>query len=180
MGYNEGDWAMPKNNGDRMSPNSSSNDEARALSEPTRSNYSADASAGLGSSRKPAIIAAIVVIVILAVFVVVAWFLFNHPVATAVLRDIFIILLGIETMIIGLLAIAAIVAIIYVALKAYDLVRFIQNELGPMLNRADDAMRTVQSRAVFVSDTAVKPIVEIMAQMAAIRQTIKSFVRPRE
>jgi hypothetical protein len=180
VGGNEGDWAMPNNNGDRVSPKSSSNDEARALSEPTQSNHSADASAGLSSSRKPAVIAAIVAIVILVVFIVVAVFLFNHPSATAVLRDIFIILLGIETMIIGLLAIAAIVAIIYLALKVYDLVQFVQNELGPMLNRADDTMRTVQSRAVFVSDTAVKPVVEIMAQVAAIRQTIKSFVRPQE
>jgi membrane protein implicated in regulation of membrane protease activity len=180
MGCNEGDWVMANNDGDRTSPNSSSNDTARAFSEPTLSNHSAAEPKRWGSSPMPAIIAGIVVIVILAIFGVGAYFLFIHPAATAVVRDIFIILVGFETMIIGLLIVAVLVAIIYLVLKLYDLVRIVQNEVVPLLNRADDTMRTVQSRATFVSDAAVKPVVEIMAQVAAIRQTIKSFIRPRK
>jgi hypothetical protein len=180
MGCNEGDWVMANNDGDRTSPNSSSNDTARAFSEPTRSDQSANVSAGLSASRKPAIIAAIVVVVILAGFVAAAWFLYNHPIAASVFRDTAIILVGVETLIIGPLVVVFFVVMIYVALKIYDVVQLIQTDLSSMLNRADDTMRTVQSRAVFVSDTVVKPVVEIAAQVAAIRQTIKSFIRPRE
>lgn len=137
-------------------------------------------SAGLGASRMPAIIAAVVAFVILFVLVVFGVLLYSHPVAAARLRDIFIILLGIQTIFIGLLLIVAVVAIIYVALKMYDLTQFIENELRPMLQRADDAIRTVHSRTVFLSDSAVKPVIDVMSWGAAVKGIIRAFTHPRE
>ncbi len=170
---------MPNDNHLSSAPSTSSPGEVSALPEPPQEGNSTGVSAGLGASRKPAIIAAIVVLVILAAFVVVGVLLFNHPSVAAVLRDIFIILLGIQSMIIGLLMIVAVVALIYVALKLYDLIQFVENELRPMLERADDAVRTVQSRAVFVSDTVVKPVIEVMSYVSAVRSIIRTFTRPR-
>ena len=164
---------MSNNTQHRMSP---SNAEIPALPGPTQEEKPAD----LSSSRKPAIIAAVVAIVILAVLIAIGVLLFNNPPAAAVLRDIFIIFLGIQTMIIGLFVIALLVALFYVALKVYGFVQFIQTEVSPILDSADDTVRTVQSRAVFISDAAVKPIVEIMAQVSAIRQMIRSFTRSRD
>ena len=157
-----------------------SNDKTPILPGPTQEEEATKRSAGLSSSPKPAIIAAIVAIVILAVLIAVGVVLFNNPPSAAVLRDIFLILLGIQSMVIGLLIIVMLVAIIYVVLKVYDFVKFVQTEVEPMLDRADDAVRSVQSRAVFISDTAVKPVVEIMAQVSAIRQIIRSFRRSRD
>jgi len=137
-------------------------------------------SAGLGASRTPAIIAAVVAFVLLLVLVIFGVLLYNHPVAAARLRDIFIILLGIQSILIGMLLIVAVVALIYVALKMYDLSQFIQDELRPMLRRADDTIRTVHSRTVFISDTAVKPVIEVMSWGAAIKGIIRTFTRPRK
>jgi hypothetical protein len=153
--------------------------EATALPEPAQAGSPAGISAGLSASRKPAIIAAVVAFVILAALIVIGVLLFNHPPAAAVLRDIFIILLGIQSMIISLLMIVAVVALIYVALKLYDLIQFVENELRPMLERADDAVRTVQSRAVFMSDTVVKPVIEVMSYVSAVKSIIRTFTRPR-
>lgn len=154
--------------------------EVPALSEPTFEGRSAEMSAGLGASRLPAIVAAIVALVLLLVLVVLGILLFNNPPVAAVLRDIFIILLGIQSMCIGLLLIVAVVAIIYVALKMYDLTQFVENELRPILRRADDTMRTVHSRTVFLSDTAVKPVIEVMSWGAAMKGIIRAFTRPRK
>ncbi|GAB4531498.1 MAG: hypothetical protein Kow0063_10820 [Anaerolineae bacterium] len=151
-------------------------DQVAALPEPTAER----GAAGLGSSRTPAIIAAIVALVFLLVLVVLGILLFNNPPVAAVLRDIFIILLAIQSVFIGLLLIVAVVAIIYVALKMYDLTRFIENELRPILRRADDAMRTVHSRTVFLSDSAVKPVIEVMSWGAAMKEIIRAFTRPRK
>jgi hypothetical protein len=155
-------------------------EETPTLPGPTPEESSEELSAGLGASRMPAIVAAIVAFVLLLVLVIFGVLLYNHPVAAARLRDIFIILLGIQSIFIGLLMIVAVVAIIYVALKMYDLTQFIQNELRPMLQRADDTMRTVHSRTVFISDTAVKPVIDVMSWGAAVRGIIRAFTQPQK
>lgn len=154
--------------------------EVSALPEPAFEGRSAEMSAGLGASRLPAIVAAIVAFVLLLVLIVLGILLFNNPPVAAVLRDIFIILLGIQSMCIGLLLIVVVVAIIYVALKMYDLTQFVENELRPILRRADDTMRTVHSRTVFLSDTAVKPVIEVMSWGATVKGIIRAFTRPRK
>ena len=58
--------------------------------------------------------------------------------------------------------------------------QFIENELRPILQRADDTMRTVQSRTAFLSDSAVKPVIEVMSWGAAVRGIIGAFTRPRQ
>lgn len=171
---------MPNNDYPKSTPSPASPNKISSSLEPAQEESPERISAGLGASRKPAIIAAIVALAILAVLIGVGVLLFSNPPVAAVLRDIFIILLGIQTMIIGLLMIVAVVGIIYVALKLYDLIQFVENELRPMLQRADDAVRTVHSRTVFISDTAVKPVIDVMSYAAAVKSVIKIFTRPRD
>jgi hypothetical protein len=168
---------MPNDDQRGFTPHEPASPDMMAYREAAEANRTGEASKELGSSRTPAIIAAVVAIVILAALIVIGVLLFNNPPVAAVLRDIFIILLGIETMIIGLLMIIAVVAMIYVALKVYDLVQFVQNELRPVMHRADDTVRTVQSRVTYISDAAVKPAINLAAGLAAIRQTIKALRR---
>ena len=133
--------------------------------------------AGLGASRLPAVGAAVVALIIVGGLIILGVVLFNNPPAAATLRDIVIVFLGIQSILIGLLLIVLLVAVIYVALKLYDLAQFVQNELRPVLQRADDTMRTVNSRTVFISNAAVKPVVEIMAYASAVRSIFRSFTR---
>ena len=123
----------------------------------------------------PAIVAAVVALVVLAALILAGIYLFRHPPTAAVIRDICIILLGIQSIFISLLAVAMLVILIYVALKMYDLTQFVQDELRPILNRADDVVRTVHSRTVFISDTAVKPVVEVMSMTAAVKSVFRSL-----
>ena len=127
------------------------------------------------ASAWPAIIAVVVVLLILAVLIAIGIYLFNNPPTAAVVRDIFIILLGIQSMIISLLIVALLVVVVYVALKMYDLTQFVQNELRPILGRADDMVRTVHSRTVFISDTAVKPVIEVMSVTSAVKSIFRSL-----
>ena len=137
----------------------------------------AELSPGLGASRLPAIIAGVAAAVILAVLIALGVLLFNPPQAAPVLRDIFIILLGVQSIIIGLLMVAMLVTLIYMALKIYDLTQFVEDELRPILSRADDIMRTDYSRTVFISDTAVKPVIDVMGYVSAVKSIIRSFNR---
>ncbi len=104
-------------------------------------------------------------------------FMFRSPATAATLRDIFLVILGVQSMIIGLLLIAILVLIVYLVLKLYDLVHFFQIELRPIIQQADDTVRTVRSRTVFISDSAVKPVIEVMACVAAVKSIVRSFTR---
>ncbi len=152
-------------------------DEVPALPGPTTDESPPELSAGLGASRTPAIVAGVIAFVLLLILVGCGIYLFYHPTTAAVLRDIFIILLGIQSIFIGLLMIVAVVAIIYVALKMYDLTQFIENELRPILARVDDTLSTVQSRTTFISDAAVKPVIDVMSYSAAVKSIIRAFTR---
>ena len=155
-------------------------EEVPSLPEPPPEFETEELSAGLGASRMPAIVAAIIAFALLLVLVIFGVLLFNNPVAAARLRDIFIILLGIQSIFLGLLMIVAVVAIIYVALKMYDLTHFIQTELAPMLRRMDDTVRTVNSRTTFISDAAVKPVIDVMSWGSSVRTIIRAFTRPQK
>jgi hypothetical protein len=153
-------------------------DSLRLLAEPGRADPTLP-STGKSSSRKPVvIIAAAVCLALVAAGVVLAAVLYNHPQSAATLRDVFLVVLGIQSMIINLLLIAVLAVLIYVALKVYDLTQFVQSELRPIVRRADDMVRTMHSRTVYISDTAVKPVIEVVSFMAAVKSIIRSFTRP--
>jgi hypothetical protein len=134
------------------------------------------------ANRTPLIIAAVALVIIIAAFCGLGIFLFNQPDTTAVLRDIFIILLAVETIIIALIAMALVLALFYIILKISDLVSLINHEVKPLVQKADDALtitkdtaRVVQNRATFISDEAVKPVLNIVSTFAAIKAVLKTL-----
>ncbi len=135
---------------------------------------------GSTGSRLPALVAVAFAVVLVAGTIVFGIFMFRSPTTAATLRDIFLIVLGVQSMIIGLLLVALLVAIVYLVLKLYELVHFFQSELRPIMQQADDTVRTVRSRAIFISDSAVRPIVEVMACVSAVKSIIRSFTRSEQ
>lgn len=132
---------------------------------------------GAASNRLPALVAVASVLVLVAGVVLFSVLMFRNPATAATLRDIFLVVLGVQSMIIGLLLIAILVSIVYLVLKLYNLIHLLQSELRPIVHQADDTVRTVRSRAIFISDSAVKPIIELMACVAAAKSIIRSFTR---
>ena len=131
------------------------------------------------SSRLPALAAAVLVVVLMAGLILFSVFMFRNPATAATLRDVFLVVLGVQSLIIGLLLIAILVSIVYLVLKLYNLIHLLQTELRPIVQQADDTVRTVRSRAIFISDSAVKPVIEVMACVAAAKSIIRSFTQSK-
>ena len=134
------------------------------------------------ANRTPLIIAAVALVIVIAAFCGLGIFLFRRPEIAAVLSHIFIILLAIETIVIALIAMALVLALFYIILKISDLVSLINFEVKPLVRKADDALtitkdtaRVVQNRATFISDEAVKPVLNIVSTYAAIKAVLKSL-----
>jgi hypothetical protein len=125
--------------------------------------------------RRPIIIGIVVALGILVIFVGTGWWLFVHPVATAVLRDIFVIYLGLGLFLIILLLIALIVAIYYLVVKVNDLVQLLNREVRPVLSNLQGTAQNVSGTTRFYSDKAVKPVIATAGYLAAVRAIFRSL-----
>ena len=91
---------------------------------------------------------------------------------TSQIRDIFIIILVLESFLIGA---ALIILIIQLALLS----NLLQNEIRPILSSTKETIRTVKGTSQFISERAVRPIVTIGSILAGGRKLFEiiGFIR---
>ncbi|GEM_PF-2952883 len=123
----------------------------------------------------PALIGVGVALVIILLFGGIGTFLYHYPEVTKILRDIFIIFLGMGVFVIIMLLIVLIVIIAYLALKIHDLVQLLDREIKPMLEKLQSTVTTVQGTAVFLSNNAVQPIIKTASAVSATQSILRSL-----
>ncbi len=84
-------------------------------------------------------------------------------------RDVAIIILAIESIVIG-------GVLIVLVFEVISLIRLLQNEIKPILNSADETMRTMRGTTNFVSDTLVRPVVRASSFAAGVSQALRILV----
>jgi hypothetical protein len=93
------------------------------------------------------------VLLVLAVIGAALYGLATHPLLTAVVRDIFIIVLALVTIIIGLF-------LVILIFQLQSLIALLRDEIKPILNSTNQTVSTVRGTTTFVSDALVKPVIE--------------------
>ena len=76
--------------------------------------------------------------------------LINNPAAATKIRDIFIIFLAFESMIIG-------VALVILVIQIASLVNLLQNEIQPILQSTTETISTLRGTTAFLSENLVEP-----------------------
>ena|SRR5688572_9180366 len=135
--------------------------------------------------KRPAIIGIVVALVILVLFGLLGTWLFVHPVATAILRDIFIIFMGLGVFIMILLLIVLIIVTTYLVLKVNDLIQLVDreivqllnHEIRPALSKVQSTLTTVKGTTTFLSERTVKPVITTAGYIAAVRAIFRSLFR---
>lgn len=94
----------------------------------------------------------------------------THPLFTAVLRDISIIVLALVTMITSVL-----LAILLFQLQS--LIVLLRDEVQPILQSINETTGTVRGTTTFVSDAVVNPVIEVAGYVAGVRTTISTLFR---
>jgi hypothetical protein len=127
--------------------------------------------------KKPIIIGILVALVVIIIFGGLGWWLFINPSNAALLRDIFIIFMGLGIFVVILLLIALVVITAYLVIKVNDLVQLLDREVRPMLTKMQASINTVRGTTTFLSDHAVQPVIATASTVAAIRVIISSLFR---
>jgi hypothetical protein len=85
---------------------------------------------------------------------------------TSTARDIFLILLALEFMVVG-------VAVIVLAVQIARLTLLLEMELRPMLENANDTLDTLRGTTLFLSESLVEPVVKLQSTLAGIQRVLK-------
>jgi len=112
------------------------------------------------------IIGAVILLIILitgCVFAVIA--MVNNPAQTETIRDIVIIFMAVESLLIGLTLVILIV-------QLARLTALLQNEVKPMLESTNDAINTLRGTTKFLSNNLVNPVIKANSTVSAIRQVL--------
>jgi hypothetical protein len=109
------------------------------------------------------VIAAILALALLAGMGWAIWALLQPGAPTETIRDVFIIVLALEFMLVG-------VTLVVMVIQLAKLVNMLQNEVRPILDSANEAANTLRGTAQFLSDKMVSPIVKANGAIAALRR----------
>jgi hypothetical protein len=85
---------------------------------------------------------------------------------TSTARDIFLILLALEFMVVG-------VAVIVLAVQIARLTLLLEMEIRPMLENANDTLDTLRGTSLFLSESLVEPVVKLQSTLAGIQRVLE-------
>ncbi len=113
-----------------------------------------------------AVIAAVILIGIIALAIVLALNADATGPSVEILRDVVIILISLELVIIG-------AAFIVLLVQFARLVNLVNNEVQPLLKSANDTVNTVRGTASFMSKHLTEPVMQANSAISGIMKTAK-------
>ncbi len=102
----------------------------------------------------------------------VIYFLASNPVRAQVVRDLFIIFIALEVLIVG----ALLSILIW---QIYRLIRMLREEIVPVLRSTQEAANTVKGTASFVGEHVVSPVAKASGYLVGLREAASVLTQRR-
>lgn len=110
-------------------------------------------------------------VVILALIITgVVFLLRSDNDTTARIRDVFIIFMALESLVIG-------VALVVLIVQLATLINLLNNEIRPIIQSTNDTVNTLKGTVTFLSDNLSEPVIKLNEYIAAIRKFFE-IIRP--
>lgn len=90
---------------------------------------------------------------------------------TARIRDVFIIFMALESLVIGL-------ALVILVVQLARLINLLQNEIKPILDSTNETVSTLRGTTQFLSDNLAEPVIKLNEYFAGLQSFIK-ILRPK-
>jgi hypothetical protein len=126
----------------------------------------AESSAQAQKTKRIMIGVIIGVIVLLILLGVVIFFLLQPTTPTDKIRDVFIIVVALESLIIG-------VAIIVLIVQLASLINLLQNEVRPILTATNETVNNLRGTAEFLGENVVEPVIKLNGYLAGMNRVIE-------
>ena len=117
-------------------------------------------------SRNIVTIIIIGVVVVLALLGVAIFFLLQPTTPTDRIRDVFIIIVALESLVIG-------VALIILVIQLASLINLLQNEVRPILTATNETVNHLRGTAEFLGENMVEPVIKLNGYLAGMNRVIE-------
>jgi len=121
-----------------------------------------------GDSRSKRIVTILIigVVVLLALLGIAIYFLLQPGTPTDRIRDVFIIVVALESLVIG-------VALIILIVQLASLINLLQNEVRPILTATSETVNTLRGTVEFLGENMVEPVIKLNGYMAGMNRVIE-------
>ena len=117
-------------------------------------------------SKRIVTILIIGVVVLLALLGVAIYFLLQPGTPTDRIRDVFIIVVALESLVIG-------VALIVLIIQLASLINLLQNEVRPILTATSETVSTLRGTVEFLGENMVEPVIKLNGYLAGMNRVIE-------
>jgi hypothetical protein len=117
-------------------------------------------------SKRIVTIIIISVVVLLALLGVAIFFLLQPTTPTDRIRDVFIIVVALESLVIG-------VALIILIVQLASLINLLQNEVRPILKSTSETVNTLRGTVEFLGENMVEPVIKLNGYLAGMTRVIE-------
>jgi MFS family permease len=105
-------------------------------------------------------------VVLVAILVLAVYVLLQPGTPTDRWRDIFIIMVALESLVIG-------VALVVLLIQLASLINLLQNELRPILDATSETVNTLRGTAAFLGESVVEPVIKLSGYLASMRRVLE-------
>ena len=106
------------------------------------------------------------VVVLLILLGVAIFFLLQPATPTDRIRDVFIIIVALESLVIG-------VALIVLIVQLASLINLLQNEVRPILTATNETVNHLRGTAEFLGENMVEPVIKLNGYLAGMSRVIE-------
>ena len=105
-------------------------------------------------------------VVLLVLIGVAIFFLLQPATPTEKIRDVFIIVVALESLVIG-------VALIVLIVQLASLINLLQNEVRPILKATNETVNNLRGTAEFLGENMVEPVIKLNGYMAGLNRMLE-------
>lgn len=105
-------------------------------------------------------------VVLLGLLGLAIYFLLQPATPTDKIRDIFIIVVALESLIIG-------VALVVLIIQLASLINLLQNEVRPILKATTDTVNNLRGTAEFLGENVVEPVIKLNGYLAGLYRMLE-------
>jgi len=105
-------------------------------------------------------------VILLALLGLAIFFLLQPATPTDKIRDVFIIVVALESLVIG-------VAMIVLIIQLASLINLLQNEIRPILNATTETVNNLRGTAEFLGENVVEPVIKLNGYLAGLYRMLE-------
>jgi hypothetical protein len=106
------------------------------------------------------------VVIFLALLILAIYGLMQPSTPTDKIRDVFIIVVALESLVIG-------VALVVLIIQLASLINLLQNEVRPILNATNETVNTLRGTVEFLGEEVIEPVMKLSGYLAGLARMLE-------